>query len=233
MNTYLLGLISKWGTILLTSVTGIVGSGQLFSEETTKVENTNQTKNASAVITEVAYDTEKRYNSKLPSNITKVMQEGKKGLAFTDNQNNEVETIVEPVKEIIEVGTGGQGEYTGKMTGYGADCAGCSGTVSCKTKSGKTWNLLKDGTSYNDDEYGQTRILAAALTKFPCGTIIKVDSSTLGTFNAIVLDTGGAMRKAWNNGTVLMDLAFTSETSEGIHNSTNNNVKYSVQRWGW
>lgn len=232
MNTYLLGLISKWATVLWVSVTGIVGSDGLISDETKKIENENQTKNATTTTVEVAYDTETRYNSKLPSNITITKQEGKNGIAYKDNKNNK-ETVVDPVTEIIEVGTGDYGEYVGKMTGYGADCKGCTGTVSCKTKSGSTWNLIKDGTSYTDDEYGSVRILAAALTKFPCGTIIKVDSSTMGTFNAIVLDTGGAMRKAWSNGTVLMDLAFTSETSEGIHNSTNNNVKYSVQRWGW
>ena len=232
MNTYLLGLISKWATVLWVSVTGIVGSGQLNSDETKMIENENQTKNATTTTVEVAYDTEKRYNSKLPSNIQITKQEGKNGIAYKDNKNN-TETLVEPVTEIIEVGTGDYGEYVGKMTGYGADCAGCTGTVACKTKTGSSWNLIKDGTSYTDDEYGTVRILAAALSKFPCGTIIKVDSSTMGTFNAIVLDTGGAMRKAWSNGTVLMDLAFTSETSEGIHNSTNNNVKYSVQRWGW
>lgn len=232
MNTYLLGLISKWATVLWVSVTGIVGSGQLISDETKMIENENQTKNATTTTVEVAYDTEKRYNSKLPRNIQIAKQEGKNGIAYKDNKNN-TETLVEPVTEIIEVGTGDYGEYVGKMTGYGADCAGCTGTVACKTKTGSSWNLIKDGTSYTDDEYGTVRILAAALSKFPCGTIIKVDSSTMGTFNAIVLDTGGAMRKAWSNGTVLMDLAFTSETSEGIHNSTNNNVKYSVQRWGW
>ncbi len=231
MNTYLLGLISKWITILSMSVTGIVGSGQLISDETQLIENENQTKNATTTTVEVAYDTEKRYNSKLPNNIAVTKQEGKNGLAYKDE--NHKETLIEPVTEIIEVGTGDYGEYVGKMTGYGADCAGCTGTVSCKTKLGNTWNLIKDGTSYTDDEYGKVRILAAALTKFPCGTIIKVESSTMGTFNAIVLDTGGAMRKAWSNGTVLMDLAFTSETSEGIHDSTNNNVKYNVQRWGW
>ena len=232
MNTYLLGLISKWATVLWVSVTGMIGSNGLISDETKMIENENQTKNATTTTVEVAYDTKKRYNSKLPSNITITKQEGKNGLAYKDNKNN-TETLIEPVTEIIEVGTGDYGEYVGKMTGYGADCVGCTGTVSCKTKSGNSWNLIKDGTSYTDDEYGKVRILAAALTKFPCGTIIKVDSSTMGTFNAIVLDTGGAMRKAWSNGTVLMDLAFTSETSEGIHNSTNNNVKYSVQRWGW
>ena len=41
------------------------------------------------------------------------------------------------------------------------------------------------------------------------------------------------MRRAWSNGIVHMDLAFISEKSEGIHNVTNKNVEYKVQRWGW
>lgn len=233
MNTYLLGLISKWVTVISVSVTGIVGSGWLFSEETKAIENKNQTKNASASIKEVAYNTEKQYNSKIPNNLIITKQKGKNGLAYQDNQNNSVETLIKPVTEIIEVGTGDYGEFVGKMTGYGANCKGCSGTLSCKTKNGKKWNLAKQGDLYTDEDYGNVRILAAALKKFPCGTIIKVESSTLGTFNAIVLDTGGSMRKAWSKGIVHMDLAFTSETSSKIHKATNSNVKYSVQRWGW
>ena len=73
----------------------------------------------------------------------------------------------------------------------------------------------------------------AALTKFPCGTIIEVKNPNLGTFNAIVLDTGGAMIKAFEQGIIHMDLAFISETSNGIHNSTSSNTTYNVKRWGW
>lgn len=235
MNTYLLGLISKWASIIWMSVAGIFNSGQLFSEETIVVDNLNQSKNSAAEVTEVAYDTKKQYNSKLPNNITITKQEGKKGLAYTDNNDKNVELIEEPVDEIIEIGTGDYGEYVGKMTGYGADCAGCSktGTVSCKTKSGNSWSLTKNGTTYTDDEYGKVRILAAALDKFPCGTIIKVTNDNLGTFNAVVMDTGGAMRNAWNRGTILMDLAFVSEHDTMLHSATSSNVKYSVQRWGW
>ena len=63
--------------------------------------------------------------------------------------------------------------------------------------------------------------------------MIKVENENLGTFNAIVLDTGGAMRKAWRNGTVLMDLAFKSENDPAVHLATSSNTKYSVQRWGY
>ena len=74
---------------------------------------------------------------------------------------------------------------------------------------------------------------AAALDKFPCGTIVKVEGSNLGTFNAIVLDTGSAMRSAWRNGIIHMDLAFKSEKDPSIYLATGSNIKYSVQRWGY
>lgn len=229
MNTYLLGLISKWAGIISVTFSGILGV------QTTEIENTNQTKNSKAAITELEYNTVTQYNDKIPSNITITKREGETGLAYTNETNKLVETIKNPVDRIIEVGTGDQGEFVGKMTGYGADCVGCNqtGTLSCKTKSGSKWSLIKNGEIYTDEEYGKVRILAASLNKFPCGTIIKVQNDNLGTFNAIVLDTGGAMRQAWSNGIVHMDLAFISETSKGINNVTNKNVKYSVQRWGW
>ncbi len=235
MNTYLLGLIAKWAGILCLSVSGLFNSGSLFSEEKIEVDNVNQTKNSAAGVTEVAYNTEKTYNSKLPSNITITKVKGQNGLAYTDSSNNTVETLTEPVDEVLEIGTGDYGEYVGKMTGYGADCDGCSstGTLSCQTREGESWSLVNDGEFYNDSEYGSVRILAAALDKFPCGTIIKVQNTGLGDFTAIVMDTGSAMRNAWSNGTILMDLAFKSESSDGVHNATGSNIKYSVQRWGW
>ena len=211
MNTYLLGLISKWTSIICVSVAGLFNSGQLFSEEKIEVDNINQTKNSAASITEVAYDTIKTYNSKLPSNITITKQEGKKGLAYTDSVNNRVEVLEKPVNAIVEVGTGPDGP----------------------TKSGKTWSLTRDGEVYNDSEYGKVRILAAALAKFPCGTIVKVQSPKLGTFNAVVMDTGGAMKSAWEKGIVHMDLAFVSQKTGAVHSATGSNIKYNVQRWGW
>ena len=169
----------------------------------------------------------------MPKDTKVTKTEGHDGLAYTNDQNKTIEVIEEPETTIIEVGTGEEGKFVGKMTGYGADCAGCSGTLSCKTKQGSYWNLRTNGENYTDDTYGSVRIIAAALSKFPCGTIIEVKNPNLGTFNAIVLDTGGAMRTAWSNGVVHMDLAYISETSSGINLSTSSNVEYNVQRWGW
>lgn len=232
MNTYLLGLITKWASIICLSTAGVL-SAPLINEESYSVNNENKTKNTITTVTNLDYNTKTIYNNNLTKDTKITKQKGSKGLAYKDNNDNIIKIIEEPKEEIIEIGTKEEEIYTGKMTGYGADCDGCSGNLSCKTKNGKSWNLINDGITYNDEEFGETRILAAALSKFPCGTIIEVKNPNLGTFNAIVLDTGGAMRSAYQNGTILMDLAFTSETSDGIHNSTSSSVEYKVKRWGW
>ncbi len=233
MNTYLLKYAGEWTLFICLTISSILYSGLTFSEEKFEVDNLNQAKNSVASIVEVAYETKKEYNDKLPSNVQITKQKGKNGLVYTNENNELVEVLENSTPEILEIGTGDQGEFTGKMTGYGADCIGCSGSLSCRTKSGKIHNLTKDGETYDDDEYGNVRILAAALNKFPCGTIVKVSGSELGTFNAIVLDTGSAMRSAFEKGIILMDLAYTSEKNPEIYKATSNNIKYSVQRWGW
>lgn len=171
------------------------------------------------------------------------------------NQNNMVssynyilveEPVVEsqPVENIVEETINDsndnetestQAVYVGKMTGYGADCNGCSGvgTLSCRALDGSRHTLSIDGEYYYDDTYGSVRIVAADLSQFPCGTIVEVDHPNLGTFYAVVLDTGGSVQRAWQNGTVWMDLAFKTETDPNIYSSTSNNTTYSVQRWGW
>ena len=125
--------------------------------------------------------------------------------------------------------------YVGKMTGYGADCIGCSGVgaLACRAADGSRHTLTENGEYYNDATYGTVRIVAAALDQFPCGTIVKVDHPALGSFYAVVMDTGGSMRNAWANGLVWMDLAFKTESAPDIYATTSSNTTYSVQRWGW
>lgn len=218
--------------ISILTITGILTSGNLISEKKFEVKNLNQTKNSIAFTKVIKYDTVETYNNKIPTGVTITRKKGHTGLAYVDENNNE--TIIESPKNAeIEIGTGDEANYVGKMTGYGADCIGCTGTLACKTKNGSYHNLIKDGTTYNDEEYGNVKIIAAALEKFPCGTIIKVENPNLGTFNAIVLDTGGAMKSAWNNGIIHIDLAYLTETDPALHLSTSSNVKYSVQRWGF
>ena len=232
MKTYLLGLITKWASIICLAVTGVLNT-TLITEETYSVNNENKTKNTITTVTKIEYNTKTIYNDNLSKNTKIKKQQGKDGIAYKDNNDKIIKVIEQPKEEIIEIGTKEEEIYTGKMTGYGADCDGCSGNLSCRTKKGNPWNLINDGIIYNDEEFGEARILAAALTKFPCGTFIEVTNPNMGTFNAIVLDTGGAMRSAYQNGIIWMDLAFTSETSDGIHSSTSKNVEYKVKRWGW
>ena len=218
--------------ISILTITGLISSGNLISEKKFEVKNLNQTKNSVALTKVIEYDTVKTYNSKIPTGVTITKEKGHTGLAYVDENNNEL-VIESPKNAEVEIGTGDEANYVGKMTGYGADCAGCSGsgTLACKTKNGSYYSLTKNGMTYNDDEYGEVRIIAADLDKFPCGTIIKVDNPNLGTFTAIVLDTGSAMQNAWANGIVHMDLAYVTESDPAIHLSTSSNVKYSVQRW--
>ena len=163
-------------------------------------------------------------------------------VAPTEKEKVEEEVVVEEVKEeeSVSVTTSTPNEsndavFVGKMTGYGADCVGCSGigALSCRAADGSRYTLSENGEYYNDATYGTVRIVAAALDKFPCGTIVKVDHPALGTFYAVVMDTGGSMKRAWANGYVWMDLAFKTESDPSIYSTTSSNTTYSVQRWGW
>ena len=130
--------------------------------------------------------------------------------------------------------------FVGTLTGYGPDCAGCK---SGKTSTGYKIAEVIDGVvqpaftiTYNDDEFGEVRILAAAYAKFPKGTIIRVtdfehyDEAFIG----IVIDTGSTMRKAWNAGDVWMDLLFATENDPEIKQfGIDKNVKFEVLRYGF
>lgn len=233
MNIYLMGLFSKLVSVVTLTLASLFGITEADNNHSLTIENTNMTKNSQAETKTIPYEIVKVYNSEVSKGTENVLEEGIPGVAYIIN--GETEVVKKPVSKKIEIGTKEPEIFTGKMTGYGADCAGCSGTgsLSCKTKGGKRHSLTRNGFTYKDSEYGEVRILAAALEKFPCGTIVKVVHPMLGTFNAIVLDTGSAMNSAWARGEVLMDLAFVTQSDSKIHLSTTNNAKYEVQRWGW
>ena len=178
----------------------------------------------------ISYDTEYIYNDSVKYGTKTVKQAGVNGYMVEDTNN----VIISPVNEIIEVGSGYLESFSGSTTGYGADCDGCSGVVACSV-SGRSHNLITDGIYYNDSEYGKVRIVAASFSKFSCGTIMSIDNGIIEPFMAIVLDTGSAMRNAWKNGNILIDIAFSYENSIGIHDATNKsgNVKFKVYRNGW
>lgn len=182
-----------------------------------------------------AYGTDYVYVENMPSTADPiVISEGINGLDYTYDGLNYIH-LSDMKNEVVQVGTGKQGNYHGKLTGYGPDCPGCStvGNVACKTKEGTNHSLIYDGLYYNDEVYGSVRILAADNGAFPCGTIVKVDNGNLDEFYGIVLDSGSAMRNAWKGGTVWMDLAFTSQAEALTGGATSSNTTFNVQRWGW
>ena len=188
------------------------------------------------IINEVeAYDVEYVYNNSIPSTADPLtLVEGVNGLDYTYDGLNYTH-LSDKINAVVQVGTGAQGIYYGKMTGYGPDCPGCSlvGNVSCLTREGTNHSLINDGLYYNDVSFGNLRILAADNSVFPCGTVVKVNNGVLNEFNGIVLDTGYAMRNAWTEGVVWMDLAFSSQEEALTGGATSFNTSYSVQRWGW
>lgn len=181
------------------------------------------------------YGTDYIYVENMPSTAEPiVVSEGINGLDYTYDGLNYIH-LSDKKNEVVKVGTGKQGNYTGKLTGYGPDCPGCSkvGNVACRTKAGTNHSLINDGLYYTDDVYGSVRILAADNTAFPCGTIVKVDNGSLKEFYGIVLDSGSAMRGAWSEGKVWMDLAFSSQAEARTGGATSSNTNFEVQRWGW
>ena len=109
----------------------------------------------------------------------------------------------------------------GNLTGYGADCYGCSGI----TASGH--NLI-DSMYYDDSEFGTVRILAAD-KEFPFYSIFRVsDVPGMEPFIGIVLDRGGNV--GFDRGT-LFDLAYTNESDPSLIQLTKN-VKFELLRNG-
>ena len=209
--------------------------GNKYSSEEYNIYNTVDNMNATVINNVIPYSTEYSYNSSKPESAEPiVIQQGINGLSLSYGEGNSI-VLNEVQNEIIEVGTAKEGDYTGRLTGYGADCAGCSsvGNVSCLTREGTKHSLINDGMIYNDYMYGNVRILSADTSAFPCGTVINVENDNIGKITAVVLDTGYSMRNAWSNGQVWIDLAFVTQEEARNGMTTNDNTKFSVQRWGW
>jgi len=244
MSEYLLQLVGKWISLVVVTTASFF-QVDLYNKIVVDVKNNNILKSS-----EIVYETiedelveqtvikEEVNEEKIEQPIEEVKKEDKQAVIVTETPKNnnqvvEAKPVVEEKKEEPTISS--DDIYVGKLTAYGADCYGCGGegNLACNTKNGGSHSLKYDGIYYADDEYGNVRILAAARDKFPCGTIIDVDTG-LETITAVVLDTGGDMIKAWrNSGTVWMDLAFATESDARNNMSTRNGVKYTVKRWGW
>ncbi len=235
MNFGLLDLAGKWIGLTVVSVMSLF-NGNTYVEREICVNNKNITKDIKVESVITPYKTIVQNNSKLPSGTTNVLVEGKEGITYVTGGKEEV--IQEKVDKVVEKGTGAVGAFTGRLSGYGPDCAGCSGYggLACRTKNGGKHNLVQDGIYYEDSEYGKVRIIAAALKKFPCGTIMQITKPGKDPFMAVVLDTGATMVNKWNEGIMWVDLAYASEkdkTTFGIDGLTGTNIKFEVKRWGW
>lgn len=112
---------------------------------------------------------------------------------------------------------------TGKMSGYGPDCYGCSGYLA----SGE---YVGDGKIYYDDStYGNVRIVAAD-PKYKFGTIVRIKNSNLnGDFLAIVLDRGGVIGF---DKRCLFDLLYSNEDVANI-DGISEDVIFEILRYGY
>lgn len=233
MNVVLIQSVIKTLSFLIISVSSLFNSYEI-KQESIGINNADKNKSSSIINTIIDYDTEIIYNSKIPSGVTNVLVEGQSGIVYLDGSGNVFKTLKERVNEVVEVGVGKYGEYRGVLTGYGPDCDTCDGRgyVACPTQDGKWLNLIKDGIYYSDQRYGKLQIIAADWREFPCGTVVEISNGDLDEpIYGVVLDTGSAMRKAYDNGYVHIDVAFKSESELSF--DTNKNTSFKVKRWGW
>ncbi len=132
----------------------------------------------------------------------------------------EVAAVEAPQLDVVETPT--LDTQVGVMSAYGPDCSGCSGNLS----SGR---YVGDGNIYYEDPtYGTVRIVAGD-KQYPIGSIVKVSGSSLGDFNAIVLDRGGGIGFGKR---FLFDLLFSSE-AEASQFGTSYNVTFDLLRSGY
>lgn len=235
MNVGLLGFTYKFLSLFVLSLMSLFN---LENYNEIELNNNNLIRDTNIVSVVTKYKTIYKYNSKIPSNISKVVTKGVDEVAYASSLDSDYNVIQSRVDKVIEIGTGRYGIFTGRLTGYGPDCPGCSktGIVACKTREKKSYSLVNDGVYYEDNEFGKVRIVAAALKGFPCGTIVQITKKGKDPFTAIVLDTGATMTNSWYAGVVWFDLAYPSQKDKtvfGIDGLTGNNITFSVQRWGW
>ena len=198
---------------------GTVGS----NKNVTIIANNNFNKMADRTL--VLFEEEKKNESSTDDTVVPLEDEKTKAQEVVEEKEEEdkkvevkEEIVVTPESNLFydraviktEVGT----------TGYGPDCAGCSGI----TASGHN---LHESIYYNDLEFGTVRILAADKS-IPFYSIFRVSNIPgMDPFLAIVLDTGGNV--GYGKGT-LFDLAHANEQN-GVLPKTSN-VTFEMLRSG-
>ena len=124
-------------------------------------------------------------------------------------------TSAEVISDVLET-------KVGSLSAYGPDCKGCSGHL------GGGYDASSGSYYYNDKKYGNIRIVAGDKS-YPYGTIVRVRSAKLGTFNAIVLDRGGGIGFGKR---YLFDLLCPSEAA-AMQVGSLKNVTFEVLRYGY
>ena len=106
---------------------------------------------------------------------------------YSTNENINKEEEARKNEEALQTYLWGSlDSYTGDLTGYGANCAACTGRLACGGVD------VRDGTdTYIDDTYGEVHIVASS-SNLPCGSIIRFESKKVSEepVIAIVLDRG-------------------------------------------
>ena len=140
----------------------------------------------------------------------------------TTNQAIDLSTMALKLEEDIKNDLySAKDTYTGDLTGYGANCPLCGGTLACKPSY-----YIKDGTDiYPDAVYGNVRIVASS-RNLPCGTIVRFHHAKLSNdpIIAIVLDRG----------VLGNDLDLLSPSEEiALQNVGRKSITYDILRQGW
>ena len=178
--TYILSAIITLSVICYVIFCGIYG----FDTNTVKVKLDDKKLNSSDFLeyvnNKVIEDKETIHEKEESIEKTEVVldKEIEKEEVVQEEEKEEV-VVSKPVSDVLE-------KQVGSLSGYGPDCKGCSGYLA----SGR---YVGDGNIYySDSTYGTVRILSGDKT-YPFGTIVRVKSSSWGTFLAIVLDRGGGV----------------------------------------
>lgn len=206
--------------IFLFLLFGTVGS----NKNVTIIANNNFNKMADRTL--VLFEEEKKNESSTDDTVVPLEDEKTKAQEVVEEKEEEdkkvevkEEIVVTPEPNLFYDRTVIKTEV-GTITGYGPDCAGCSGI----TASGHN---LHESIYYNDLEFGTVRILAADKS-IPFYSIFRVSNIPgMDPFLAIVLDTGGNV--GYGKGT-LFDLAHANEQN-GVLPKTSN-VTFEMLRSG-
>lgn len=224
MKFYLLKAIKNVIKITLIIVIVLVPKSNIDNEQIITLNN-NGTKTVELLHRYINYSTVFKNNYNMPLFTQKTIVSGEQGIVAISN--NTTFEIKQSKDEVVEVGKAKIDSFVGALTGYGPDCVGCGGRVSCNSLDGIRQDVRNGNIYYNDAEYGKINIVAADAS-IPCGTIIEIKNFIFSTepIKAIVLDRGGVIKGK------KIDLLYSSEKeTEPI--GYQRNVTFDILRWNW